>query len=130
MESLTTQIERIKLIIANLHPGWIYVRVQAGCDSKSRPRSGVGNQVDDHLMTHQWTPTPVLCDMAKHRKCTGNPSLDGVMKNSPGLKPGRSVEAHDGWSCSGICVPCLCRLPVVGQEFRKAGDGHGWQAGE
>src|SRR5438093_2713716 len=50
----------------DLHPGGIALLVQAGSDLQPGLRGGAPDQLDDHLVTDQRLPAPVLGDVAEH----------------------------------------------------------------
>jgi hypothetical protein len=55
--------------IRHLFAGLVWGRVQRGHDAPPGFRRRIGNELDHHLMAHQWTTTPVFGDMATQAMC-------------------------------------------------------------
>ena len=55
-----------KLFICHFYSDGIGAAIKFGLDPEALLRRGVGDQIDDHLVTDERAATPVLCDVAKH----------------------------------------------------------------
>src|SRR5215211_9102127 len=53
------------LMVGNLDLGWIGAGIEFRLHLESCARGGRTDQLDDHLMTDQWTTTPVHADVGK-----------------------------------------------------------------
>src|SRR2546426_12585360 len=59
-------IQSLHVLTTDLHTGWIGVLIQLGLDGETRGGRGMTNYIDDHLVTNQRPPPPILGNMTKH----------------------------------------------------------------
>src|SRR2546430_13999411 len=59
-------MQSLHVLTTALHTGWIGVLIQLGLDGETRVGRGLTNYIDDHLVTHQRAPPPMLGNMTKH----------------------------------------------------------------
>src|SRR5712691_3757597 len=60
------EIQSLHVLTPDLHTGWIGVLIQLGLDGETRVGRGMTNEIDDHLLTNQRPPPPMLGNMTKH----------------------------------------------------------------
>src|SRR2546425_7179013 len=59
-------MQSLPVLTTDLHTGWIGVLIQLGLDGETRVGRRMTNEIDDHLVTHQRPPPPMLGHMTKH----------------------------------------------------------------
>ena len=62
MEGVSLESEFGHLLVGNLDPRWIGIRVQGTLDLQTSFRSGSGDQINDDLVADQRLASPVLTD--------------------------------------------------------------------
>jgi len=65
MERVFLESEFGHLLVGNLDPRWIGIRVQGTLDLQTGFRSGGGDQINDDLVADQRFASPVLTDEGK-----------------------------------------------------------------
>lgn len=60
------EIQSLHVLTTDLHTGWLGVLSQLGLDGETCVGRGMTNDMDDHLVTHQRPPPPMLGHMTKH----------------------------------------------------------------
>src|SRR2546422_5164571 len=60
------EMQSLHVLTTDLHTGWIGVLIQLGLDGETRGGRGMTNYIDDHLVTNQRPPPPILGNMTKH----------------------------------------------------------------
>src|SRR6516165_1937750 len=74
-----------EFLIGDLVSHRITFSVELSADHQALCRGGVGDQLDDHFVTDEWTTAPVLGDVAEH----------AVLDLVPLTRPGRKVTHLD-----------------------------------
>src|SRR4029434_7584524 len=60
------EIQSLHVLTTDLKTGWIGVLIQLGLDDETRVGRSMANKIDDHLVTDQRPPPPILGNMTKH----------------------------------------------------------------
>src|SRR6266853_4409539 len=60
------EIQALHVLTTDLHTGWRGVLIQFGLNGETRVGRGMTNEIDDHLVTDQRPPPPILGNMTKH----------------------------------------------------------------
>src|SRR5712691_3705893 len=60
------EVQSLHVLTTDLHTGGRGVLIQLGLDGETRVGRGMTNYIDDHLVTHQRPPPPILGNMTKH----------------------------------------------------------------
>lgn len=66
MKFVRFDMQGVDLCRSYFNPGWITSPVQLGADFQTSLGGGVGNQIDDDVMTDQRPAAPVLGDVAEY----------------------------------------------------------------
>ena len=85
------EIESAEFGVGNLQADRIDASIQFGADLQSCLCRRVRDQIDDDVVTHQWSATPILSDVAEHAMLDLVP-LAGSRREM--AYPNRNAQVH------------------------------------
>ena len=89
---MALQAQTRQFLVRDLDVGVVMVGVQGRFDNQAGARGGAGDQVDDGLMAHQRTATPVMGDEAEQASILFHFEVPGGKWETPMASPVRSAS--------------------------------------
>src|SRR6266566_6392400 len=116
------EIQSLHGLLTDLNTGWIGILIQFGLNGETCVGRGMTNEIDDHRVTDQGPPPPILSNMTKH------PMLDLVPLTGPRRKVpdvdrdpdliGELLEFHLPQPITTGIAP-----PAIGRDEKRVGLG-------